>query len=251
MRLTVIGCSGSFPGPDSPASCYLVEADGFAMLLDLGNGALGSLQRYHDMFAIDAVCISHLHADHCVDLTGYWVARTYCPGGKKPSIPVYGPADTADRMARAYDFASDPGMRETFDFLTLKQRSVEIGPFQVTTAAMNHPVDAYGFRIEHGGVVLAYSGDTGVSAALIDLARDADLLLCEASFLEHRENPPDMHLTGREAAEHAARADVGMLVLTHLLPWNDPAISLAEAKNTSFRGNIEVARTGAVYELGR
>src|SRR5712691_9314386 len=84
MRLTVIGCAGSFPGPDSPASCYLVEADGFRLLLDLGNGALGGLQRHAGLFDIDAICLSHLHGDHCLDMAAYWVARTYAPDGPGP-----------------------------------------------------------------------------------------------------------------------------------------------------------------------
>src|SRR5262249_31310042 len=91
VRITVIGCSGSFPGPESPASCYLIEPDGFALLLDLGNGALGPLQRHIGLYEIGAVLLSHLHADHCLDLCGYWVARRYAPGGPKPRIPVYGP----------------------------------------------------------------------------------------------------------------------------------------------------------------
>ena len=95
MRLTVIGCAGSFPGPESPASCYLVEADGFRLLLDFGNGALGVLQRHAGLYDIDAICLSHLHGDHCLDMCSYWVARTYGPGGPLPSIPVYGPAGTA------------------------------------------------------------------------------------------------------------------------------------------------------------
>ena len=77
MRLTVVGCSGSFPGPDSAASCYLVEADGFRVLLDLGNGALGPLQRYADIYAVDAVLVSHLHSDHFIDLCSYYVALRY------------------------------------------------------------------------------------------------------------------------------------------------------------------------------
>ncbi|MCW2914815.1 MAG: beta-lactamase domain protein [Actinomycetia bacterium] len=248
MRVTVIGCSGSFPGPDSPASCYLVEADGFSMLLDLGNGAIGSLQRYHDLFDVDAICLSHLHPDHCLDLCVYWIARTYCPDGRQPRIPVYGPDSTADRMAAAYGLDPNPGMRETFDFQPLWRGPFDIGPFQVTTALMNHPVEAYGLRIEHNGRVLAYSGDTGESDALVHLAKNADVFLCEAAFLERR-NPPNMHLTGREAGEHAARADVDTLVLTHLLPWNDSGRSLAEAKESSFSGHVELAKPGAVYDL--
>jgi ribonuclease BN (tRNA processing enzyme) len=250
VLVTVIGCSGSFPGPDSPASCYLVEADGFSLLLDLGSGALGSLQRHKSLYDIDAVCLTHLHADHCLDLCGYWVARTYCPDGPRPKIPIYGPVDTADRMARAYDLDPDPGMREAFDFEPLRCGPRRIGPFTVTTAPMSHPVDAYGFRIEYDGRVVAYSGDTGACDDLIGLARDADLFLCEASFLDRPNLPTGLHLTGREAGEHAARAGVGTLVLTHLVPWNDPRRSLDEATASGFDGRIELARRGAVYDLG-
>ena len=98
MRLTVVGCAGSFPGPDSPASCYLLEADGFRLVIDFGNGSLGALQRYTRLFGIDAVRLSHLHADHCVDLYSYSIARTYSPAGPQPPIPVYGPAGTAERI---------------------------------------------------------------------------------------------------------------------------------------------------------
>ncbi|QXJ21718.1 MBL fold metallo-hydrolase [Actinomadura graeca] len=249
MRVTVIGCSGSFPGPESPASSYLIEADGYAMLLDLGNGALGSLQRFHPLYEIDAVCISHLHADHCLDLCGYWVARTYRPSGPPPRIPVHGPEGTAARLARAYDLDPDPGMTGTFDFETLRRGPYDIGPFRVTTALMPHPVEAYAFRIEHGGKALAYSGDTGASETLVDLARGADLFLCEASFLDGPGLPSRLHLTAREAAEHAAAADVGRLVLTHLVPWNDRDVSLKEAKAGDYRGDIELAYVGAEYDL--
>ncbi|WP_433327973.1 MBL fold metallo-hydrolase [Spirillospora sp. CA-294931] len=249
MRVTVIGCSGSFPGPDSPASCYLIEAEGFSLLLDLGNGALGSLQRFHPLYDVDAVCISHLHADHCLDLCGYWVARTYRPDGPLPRIPVHGPDGTALRMARAYDLDPDPGMTGTFDFHNLRRGPYDIGPFRVTTALMPHPVEAYAFRIEHGGRSVAYSGDTGAAAELVDVARGADLFLCEASFLEGPDLPADLHLTAREAGEHAAEAEVGRLVLTHLVPWNDAERSLVEAKSSGYQGEIDLARVGAVYDL--
>lgn len=249
MRVTVIGCSGSFPGPNSPASSYLVEAEGYSLLLDMGNGAVGSLQRFHDVLDIDAVCISHLHPDHCLDLTVYWIARTYCPDGPAPRIPVYGPAGTAEHMIKAYELEPNPGMWDAFDFRTLLAGRMTLGPFSITTALMNHPVEAYGLRIEHGGSVMTYSGDTGRSDALVRLARDSDLFLCEAGFAERPDLPPDMHLTGREAGEHAARAGAGILVLTHLLPWNDPAQTLAEAKASGFRGRIELAEVGTVYDL--
>ena len=83
-------------------------------------------------------------------------------------------------------------------------------------------METFGFRVEHDGWRLAYSADTGESDALVRLAEGADLLLCEASFLDAPDLPPNLHLTARQAAQHAARAGVGQLVLTHLVPWNEP-----------------------------
>lgn len=249
MRVTVIGCSGSFPGPDSPASCYLVEAEGFSLLLDLGSGAMGSLQRYHDMRRVDAIALSHLHPDHCLDICPYWVARTYHPAGPQPRIPVFAPDGAADHLAKAYTPEPNHAILDSFDFRPIGRPPFEIGPFQVTTALMNHPVEAYGLRVEHNGKALAYSGDTGHCDELVRLADGADVFLCEASFIEGP-NPPDMHLTGREAGEHAARAGAHTLVLTHLLPWNDPDRSLSEAKDSGFRGDVVLARPGLSYDLG-
>jgi ribonuclease BN (tRNA processing enzyme) len=254
VRIKIIGCSGSFPGPDSAASSYLVEADGFRMLMDLGVGALGALQRYADMYAIDAVCISHLHGDHCLDLCSYAVARSYHPDGPKPPIPVYGPSQTEVRLGQA--LAADPaaaadpghGISDSFRFIPITPGTREIGPLRVTAARMSHPVETFGFRIEHAGRSLAYSADTGESDALVDLARDADMLLCEASFLEPadggaRDLPPGLHLTGRQAAQHAERAGAGELVLTHLVPWNDRDRTLDEADG-AFSGESYLAAPG-------
>jgi ribonuclease BN (tRNA processing enzyme) len=248
VRLTVIGYSGSFPGPDSPGSCYLVEAEGFRLLLDLGNGSLGALQRFCPLDAVDAVCLSHLHADHCLDLCSYTVARLYAPGGARPPIPVYGPAGTAERMTRAYSLEPGPEVRTAFNFETLAPGHHQIGPFGVTARRVNHPVETYGLRLEHAGRSLVYSADTGESPALTELARGCDLLLCEASFLEEPGLPKGVHLTGRQAGEHAARAGVDRVVLTHLVPWHDPARSLDEAAH-AFSGPITLASTGLVLDI--
>ena len=250
MRITVIGCSGSFPGPDGPASCYLFEAEGFRLLLDLGSGAVGALQRHVSLDGIDAVCLSHLHADHCLDVCPLWVTRTFGPDGLLPRIPVYGPEGTAHRMAQAYGLDEPPGMTKAFDFVTLAPGKREIGPFHITLAHMNHPVETFGFRVEHAGQALAYSADTGTCPALVDLASQADVLLCEASYLSGPDQRPDMHLTGRQAAEHAARAGAGRLVLTHLVPWNDQQRTLAEASASSFGGPISLAVPGRAIDMG-
>jgi ribonuclease BN (tRNA processing enzyme) len=247
MQLTVIGCSGSFPGPDSPASCYLLEAEGFRLVIDMGNGSLGVLQRHAELFGVDAVCLSHLHADHCMDLSSYWVARQYAPDGPRPPIPVYGPVATADRIAGLSGEKTD-SIRARFDVRDLS-RTQEIGPFRVTTERMNHPVETFGFRVEHAGWTMAYSADTGPTDALVRLAQDADLLLSEASFQDADHNPPDLHLTARQAGEHATRAGARQLVLTHLVPWYDRDLSLAQAAQ-AYRGPLSAAATGLVLGPG-
>jgi ribonuclease BN (tRNA processing enzyme) len=248
MWITVIGCSGSFPGPDSPASCYLVESGGFRLLLDLGNGALGALQRHAALSDIDAVVLSHLHGDHCLDMCAYAVARTYGPAGPLPPIPVYGPAGTADRLARAQGTNLGSGMQQAFTFDTLQPGTRQIGPFEVTADHVNHPVETFGFRLAADGQVLAYSADTGESASLVRLAHAADLLLCEASFTDGQPNPPGVHLTGRQAGEHAARAGAGALLLTHLVPWNDQRTVLAEA-SAAFGGPARLASSGTTVDI--
>jgi ribonuclease BN (tRNA processing enzyme) len=171
MRLTVVGCAGSFPGPDSPASCYLLEADGFRLVIDFGNGSLGALQKYTGLFDIDAVCLSHLHADHCVDLYSYSVARSYSPAGVQPAIPVYGPAGSAERMSLIHGPDGDDGlMRQRFTFETLGPGRMTIGPFDVQLAHMNHPVETFAFRFSCGGRSLVYTGDTGETEAVPELA---------------------------------------------------------------------------------
>jgi ribonuclease BN (tRNA processing enzyme) len=252
MRLTVIGCSGSFAGPDSAASCYLVEADDDAgktwrILLDLGSGALGPLQKYSVADDLHGVFLSHLHPDHCLDLTGLYVLRKYHPGGALARIPVWGPAGVARRMATAYDLPEDPGMTREFDFREYAG-TVELGPFEVTTYQVAHPVPAYGFRVTAGGRTLAYTGDSGLCAALDEIAGGADLLLAEASFRHGEDNPPELHLSGHEAGEVAARNGVPRLVITHVPPWYDVGEMVAEAAAV-YDGDLAAARPGATFEV--
>jgi len=248
MRLTVVGCAGSFPGPDSAASCYLLEADGFRLVIELGNGALGPLQKYAGLFGIDAICLSHLHADHCVDLYSYSIARMYSPAGPQPPIPVYAPAGACERIGLIHGPQGDEtGLMKRFTFETLAPGTLEIGPFRVTTAHMNHPVETFGFRFSHGGRTIAYSGDTGETTELVPLANGADVFLCEAAFLEGPDLPPDLHLTAGQAAGYAGQAGSGQLLLTHLQPWNEAEQAFREA--AAFKGDLALASTGMVVDL--
>lgn len=253
MKLTVVGCSGSFAGPDSPASCYLLEApfEGrtYRLVLDLGSGALGALQRYCDLRDIDSIVLSHLHADHCFDLSGMYVVSKYHPGGSLARIPVLAPAGTGDHLAMAYGIDEPPGMTEQFDFLPcVDGETVQLGPFAVTARLVDHPVTAFALRIATGGHTVVYSGDTGPTETLVDLAGGADLFLCEASFVESADNPPNLHLTGAEAGDFATRAGVGRLLVTHIPAWTDRAEVEMDVKST-WDGPCELVSAGSTYEL--
>lgn len=241
MRLTVLGCAGSFPSATSPASSYLIEHDGHRIVLDLGNGALGALQRHVDLVwpgALDAVILSHCHVDHCVDAASLYVQRHYAPERTTQPLMLLGPSDTRERLAGIYGMHDPRALDAEFTFAPLDGRH-EIGPFSITTRRAAHPVEAYSIRVEAGGASVVYSGDTGPNDALVDLARGADLALFEASFVG-RDNPPDLHMSGADAGRIAREAGVGGLVLTHLVAWNDPAQVMAEAQ-AEFDGPITIA----------
>ncbi|SCF40904.1 Ribonuclease BN, tRNA processing enzyme [Micromonospora purpureochromogenes] len=248
MRLTVLGCAGSFPGPESPCSAYLVEADGFRLLIDFGSGSLSTLQRYAGLHAPDAILLTHLHCDHILDAASYVVVRRYAPDGPYPPLPVYAPSGAPDRLAAVYD-QEDSTVEDVYQFYGLQPGTFPIGPFTVTVDRMNHPVETYGVRLEHGGRVLCYSSDTAPCDALLRLAQDADVFLCEASYLDGMENPPDLHLTGREAGEAATKAGVGRLLLTHLVvAWGSESHTVESAAG-AYAGPLEVVRAGAAYDI--
>ncbi|MGO1320124.1 MAG: MBL fold metallo-hydrolase [Galactobacter sp.] len=262
MKLTVIGATGSFPGPGAPASCYLLTAhDGtrpWRVLLDLGSGSLGVLQRYMDLKDIDAIFISHLHPDHCMDLCGLHVAVHWDPyGWGRERVLCYGPTDTANRMADAYELPRDPGMHEDFDFRDLVAAlPIKVGPFTVTPFPVRHPVkEAYALRVAATEVidgetetsVLTYSGDTDSCPGLVEAATDADLFLCEAANQEGRDDAIEgVHLTGKRAGHAAREAGVRRLLLTHLPVWTDAETVLAEAKE-EYDGETAVAVSGVTY----
>ena len=256
MRLTVVGCSGSFPGPGSPASCYLLTTplpDGgeFTVVVDLGSGALGPLQTHVALDRVDAVLLSHLHPDHFMDLCGLYVARRYHPTTPATGrLPVYGPSNTLERLSEAYGPDGGRKMSDVYDVRTWTDGGTYgIGPLTVTVRRVAHPVEAYGLRVEHGGRVLTYSGDTDTCDALTELSRSADLLLAEAAFEEGRDDEHrGVHLTGRRAGEVARQAGARSLVLTHLPPWNDPSVVLREAQAV-YAGPVRTAAPGLALEV--
>ncbi|CAN5828016.1 MBL fold metallo-hydrolase [soil metagenome] len=256
LELTVVGCAGSFAGPDSPASCYLLRAphEGrtWSVVMDLGNGALGALQRHTDPLTLDAVLLSHLHADHCLDLTGLYVLRHHHPHSR-PSrrLAVHGPRGTADRVARAHGAERPVSVESSFDFHDLRCRQAfAVGPFTVTPIRVNHPVESYGFRVEVGAITVAYTGDTDSCPELAPLMADADLVLADSAFVDGRDGLEGIHLSGSRAAAAAVGAGgVQRLMLTHLPSWNDPEVCRAQAAAV-WPGEVELAEPGRTYPIG-
>lgn len=252
MDLTIVGCTGSLPGPDSPASCYLVtaEQDGrtWRIVLDLGSGAFGALQRHTDPSDLDAVVLSHLHPDHCLDLTSLRVWRGHSSSRTDASLPVWAPAGGAERMARAYGVRGPEELKGMEFHELVDSVPFRVGPFVITPYAVLHPVPAFGLRVESGGRVLAYTGDTDTCPGLGPLMANADLVLSEASYLESDDADRGTHLTARRAAEAAVEASARRLMLTHIPPWHDHEESRTEAAEV-WAQEVEIAVAGETYEV--
>src|SRR5438067_2356904 len=139
-------------------------------------------------------------------------------------------------------------LEQVYEFRTLDTRPFRVGPFDVTTTRTNHPVECYALRVEAGGQSLTYSADTAESNAVIDLAQDTDLFLCEAAFGADVDHPPGLHLTGREAGRHARQANAHRFVVTHLLPWADRELTLADARD-AYADEPALATSGASYDV--
>ncbi|MCO5310435.1 MAG: MBL fold metallo-hydrolase [Austwickia sp.] len=255
MRMIAVGCSGSYPGPASSASCYLVQAEAggrtWTIALDLGNGAIGPMHRFLDPRALDAVVLTHLHPDHCLDACGLYVMRTYQPQGPMAGqVPVWGPAGTAQRLGRAYGVAQPEELDDQFAFGAIApEQPWEIGPFRITPYAMNHPVEAYGLRVEADGAALAYTGDTDDCPNLRRLFAGASLALVDCAFVDGRDEPRGIHMTGSRAATAGVEAGgLQRLMLTHIPSWNDPAVCRDQAASVWGDG-VEVCEPLATYEL--
>jgi ribonuclease BN (tRNA processing enzyme) len=228
MRLTVLGSSGTFPGPGNPASGYLVSTESTTILLDLGPGVFPAMRRL--LSAPDAVVLSHVHPDHCADLFPLFNALRY-GSPEVAGLPVITPSGVAERFAGFLGADADHDLFRVLAFdevVAGAERAV--GDLTLRFGAATHPVPALVTRVESDVGAIVYSGDTGPGGDLEDLAPGARVLLCEASL--QGEPGPDRypyHLHASEAGAIAARAGAGHLVVTHVPPTLDPAVSVAEA----------------------
>ena len=253
MRITVLGKSPSFPDAGGACSGYLVEAGGQRVLLDCGSGVFGKLREVVDYADVDAVVISHLHADHVMDLVPFASGIRYRPWEGDPPRPrLLAPPGAPESFARLCE-----GGNMTADHIELAFALSVYDPadtltlgagLQVRFQPVPHYIAANAVEFAAGGARFTFGADCGPSDDLARFATDTDLLMLEATLVEPE--PPDDrgHLTPVEAGEHAARANAKRLVLTHFAADVGADWVCAEAAR-AFAGPIDAAHEGATYTL--
>jgi ribonuclease BN (tRNA processing enzyme) len=243
-QVTVLGSCGAYPEPGRACSGFLVEWDGFRLVLDLGYGTLPRLLAHCPDAALDAIVITHEHPDHCIDLHGLFRMRYYGAGGG-PRLPLY---CTPGVLTRLGGLEPDVDLHAVFDFHEMPG-AYRVGPFKMTGAALPHFVPNAGVRLRNDQFALAYTGDTGPDPLLADLGRDTDLYIVEATDRTgERERPHRNLLTAEEAGHWAARAGARRLMLTHFWPGNDRAAA-ATAARAAFGGEVLLADEDLVVPL--
>ena len=264
MRLTVLGKSPSWQDAGGACSGYLVADGETTMLLDCGNGVFSKLRQFRDYVDVDAVLISHLHADHFLDLVPYAYALSYAP--RQQPVPVAGWPGT-ESPARPL-LCVPPGGRKVFrrvagtwgpEELIEKAfelseydpaETVQAGSLSVRFQEVPHFMKTFAMRIEsrNGAGRLVYGADCSPTDHLTDFARDCELLIIEATLPRPERTGQRGHLTPREAGEHGRAAGAKRLVLTHISDELDAEWARQEAAE-AFGGPVDLAREGAVYEV--
>ncbi|MFB6613845.1 MBL fold metallo-hydrolase [Streptomyces sp. NPDC085524] len=248
LRLTVLGSATPYPDVDNPCSGYLVSAGGTRVWVDAGTGTLAQLRRYVGLDELDAIWISHLHADHTADLLTAYYGALYADVRLPAPVPLYGPPGIAGRLA---DFLTNTATRSPVESAFAVHElydghRAQVGALTLTSRSVAHGLPAFAVRIEGAGASLVYSGDTAPCAALTALAEGCDVLLCEADSPGAPASGEQVHHTPEDAGETARAARAGRLVVTHVGPSLTPeqAVSRAAAR---YRGPVEYAAPGAVF----
>ncbi|HOL17107.1 MAG TPA: MBL fold metallo-hydrolase [Bacillota bacterium] len=245
MQLTVLGCYGPYPPAGGACSGYLLEESGYRLLIDCGNGVLSRLQQHLPFVKLDGVLISHLHSDHVSDLMimRYGLEAALARGERNAPLPLYAPPEPAAEFGRL-------PYKQAYRVEPLQaDRSLQLGPFNITFQETVHALPCLAMRLESRGAVLVYSADTEYYPELAGLARGADLFLCEANYQNEdmAQNPPN-HLSAAQAAQIAAEAGVKRLLLTHLHPERELERSLQQAR--VIFPEVAAAGEGALYQVG-
>ena len=238
LSVTVLGCSGSYPGPGGACSGYLVDDGSTRVWVDAGSGTLANLQQHVALDQVDAVVLSHEHPDHWSDLEGWHNVLRFVLD--RTGFPVYAPAGLRSRTYQ------DTGANVAWTDVADGDR-VSVGTMDFTFSRTDHGPETLGMRVDAGGRSLGYSADTGPAWSLEALGDGLHLALCEATVPPAQEGKMQ-HLSARQAGGSARAAGAAGLVLTHLWPTVDPDRSREDGA-AGFGAPVEVATVGARYEV--
>ncbi len=264
MRLTVLGKSPSWQDAGGACSGYLIEEGDTAVLVDCGNGVFAKLRERIDYVDVDAVVLSHLHADHFLDLVPYAYALTYAPrqqpvpvdrwpGTDCPACPVlHAPPGARDLFRRVVGaWGNDDLIENAFELREYDPADeIEVGPIRISFQPVPHFTETFAMSIAstNGSGRIVYGADCSPTEALAEFARDADLMLVEATLPRPERTGMRGHLTPEEAGGHAKGAAAKQLLLVHISDELDAEWARKEAAE-AFGGPVEVAREGATYDV--
>jgi len=260
VRVIVLGKSPSWQDAAGACSGYLVQEGDFRLLLDCGNGVFSKLRRICDYVDVDAVLISHLHADHFLDLVPFSYALSYAPrqqpvpvagwpGTDTPARPeLYVPHGGPEIFRRIVGCWGNEDLIENAFSISEYEASdeLQIGSLAVRFCEVPHFTRTYAVELSSDSGRLTFSADCSPNEELVSFARDTDMLLIEATLPRPERNGVRGHLTPREAGEHGRRAGARRLVLTHYSDELDSEWALTEARE-AYGGPVELAYEGASY----
>lgn len=263
MQITVLGKSPSWQDAGGACSGYLVEEDGYALLLDCGNGVFSKLRGYRDYVDVDAVLVSHLHADHFLDLIPFSYALTYAPrqqpvpvagwpGTSEPARPeLYAPVGATEMFRQiAGCWGNEQLVEGAFELKEYRPwDELQAGPLRIRFREVPHFTPTFAIEVSSGSAGrFTYSADCSPNEELVDFAGGTDLLLIEATLPRPERTGQRGHLTPAEAGEHARRAGARRMVITHFSDELDHEWARAQAAE-AFDGPVELAHEGAVYTV--
>ncbi|GAA2636612.1 MBL fold metallo-hydrolase [Dactylosporangium fulvum] len=236
---------------DNPCSGYLVSGGGSRVWVDAGSGTLAQLQRHVRLDELDAIWISHLHADHSADLLTAYYGALFADIQLAAPIPLYGPPGIAGRLAH---FLTNTATRSPIESAFAVEElhdghQVRVGALTLTSRAVAHGIPAFALRVEAMGRSLVYSGDTAPCPGLTRLAKGCDVLLCEAESAQAPSAGEQVHHTPEDTGDTARAAQAGRLIVTHVGRFLTPQQAVARA-STRFDGPIDYAAPGATFPVG-
>lgn len=236
MKLTVIGFWGGYPKVNGASTGYLLEHNGYSLLIDCGSGVLAKLQNVLQPEELDGVIISHYHPDHIADIGVLQHARLIQGylGKDMDNLPIYGHSFDAEEFGKLTYKEITKGVSYN------PNDRLQAGPFEISFLKTDHPVPCYAMRIEAEGKTIVYTADTSFKEELIGFSRDADVLLCECNFYGHQNGKPAGHMNSLDAGRLAREAGVSQLILTHLPQYGNLSDLINEASK-EFTGIIKLA----------